>query len=867
LARLLLPRLSPTERKEMGEVVEARLEEARRRGDSSVRVWAHEFGDLCSAAGGEIRWALNGHSREGEGMMGGWGKDLSYAVRALRRRPLLMGVATLTLALGLGVASSVYTVVDQVLLRTAPYFGGAEILWGIEEEAPGSLQGASWPDYLDFKGRLSSFETLVAYQTGPGTLPAQGAVRPSQVTVGFVDPGIFDLTGVQTQLGRPLTPADDQAGAVPVAVLSHALWQERFGGRPDVIGASLAMDSLSYEVVGVLPRDQPLAQADLWTALGPYVRPLRGVHGLTVVGRLKAGVSREDALTEVQAVAAQLAEEYPDDNARRTATLQPYQAAVVGGADAPLLFALGAVGVLLLLVCGNVAHLLLVVGASREGEWAVRSALGASRKRLARQMLLESGLLAGVGLAGGLASAWVTVRVLVEAAPAAIPRIDEVSLDLRVVAVMLVVTLGVALLAGIVPALRIGRTDPAAAISQGGDRRVSRRRSGAFLVVGEVALATTLLVTSGLLVRSFQAMADVDTGVSTEGLVAVTLNPGFAFPDTEGILAFWEAVVTEVGEVPGVAAVNVDQAHPLAASWTSSYALQGTAAAADVNAAAPEARVRPVRPGYFEMVGIELVRGRDLSRDARLGAPGEVVVNEAFVRLELGDEEPIGRTIVKPSWWEDGPDEWTIVGVAEDTRFRGPVLDPDAAIYYPHAQFPFATMTLLVRFDEGPTVPGAIQEAVWRVDGSVPVPAFTDVDAVREARVAPQRFNAWVFGGFALAALVLAAVGIYGVMAWSVGRRTREFGIRLSLGAERGTILQDVLRNGLGLVGAGLVLGVVVSIFVGRLLESLLFGVAPSDPVTLTGALVVLGAAGAAAALLPALRATRVDPMRALREE
>ena len=799
--------------------------------------------------------------------MGGWGKDLSYAVRALRRRPLLVGADTLTLALGLGGASSVYTVVDQVLLRTAPHFGGTELLWGIEEEAPSSLQGASWPDYLDFKERLSSFESLVAYQTGPGNLPALGEARPIQITVGFVDPGLFELAGVQPQLGRPLTPADDQVGAVPVVVLSHALWQERFGGRPDVIGASLAMDSLTYEVVGVLPRDQPLADTDVWTALAPYVRPFRGVHGLTVLGRIRDGVDRGDALTEVQAVAAQLAEEYPDDNARRTATLQPYQAAIVGAADAPLLFALGAVGVVLLLVCGNVAHLLLVVGASREGEWAVRSALGAGQKRLVRQMLLESMLLASVGLVGGLALAWVTVRALVESAPAAIPRIEEISLDLRVVGVMLVITSGVALLAGIVPALRIGRTDPAAAISQGGDRRASRRRSGTLLVVGEVALATTLLVTSGLLVRSFQAVADVDPGVNTEGLVAVNLNPGFAFPDTEGILAFWEAVVTEVGNVPGVQAVNVDQAHPLASSWTSSYALQGTAAASDVNATAPEARVRPVRPGYFDMMGIELVRGRDLSREAELGAPGEVVVNEAFVRLELGGEDPIGRTIVKPSWWEDGPDEWTIVGVAEDTRFRGPVLEPDAAIYYPHAQFPFATMTLLVRVDGGSAVPAAIREAIWRVDGNVPVPSFTSVDAVREALVAPQRFNAAVFGGFALAALILAAVGIYGVMAWSVGRRTREFGIRLSLGAERSTILRDVLMNGLTLVGVGLAVGTTVSILMGRFLESLLFGVAPSDPVTLAGALTVLGIAGAAAALLPALRATRVDPVRALREE
>jgi predicted permease len=801
-------------------------------------------------------------------MMGGWRKDLSYAVRALRRRPLLVGAATLTLALGLGAASSVYTVVDQVLLRAAPYFGGTELLWGIEEEAPNSLQGASWPDYLDFKERLSSFESLVAYQTGPGNLPAQGEARPSQITVGFVDPGLFELAGVQPQLGRPLTPADDEVGAVPVVVLSHTLWQERFGGRPDVIGASLPMDSLTYEVVGVLPRDQPLGQTEAWTALAPYVRPFRGVHGLTVLGRIRDGVGREDALAEVQAVAAQLAEEYPDDNARRTATLQPYQAAVVGGANTPLLFALGAVGVVLLLVCGNVAHLLLVVGASRDGEWAVRSALGAGRKRLVRQMLLESTLLAGVGLAGGLALAWVTVRALVEAAPAAIPRIEEVSLDLRVIGVMLVITLGVALLAGIVPALRIGRTDPAAAISQAGDRRASRRRSGTLLVVGEVALATTLLITSGLLVRSFQAVADVDPGVNTEGLVAVTLNPGFAFPDTEGILAFWDAVVTEVGNVPGVQAVNVDQAHPLASSWTSSYALQGTAAAADVNATAPEARVRPIRPGYFDMMGIELVRGRDLSPDAELGGPGEVVVNEAFVRLELGDEEPVGRTIVKPSWWEDGPEEWTIVGVAEDTRFRGPVLEPDAAIYYPHAQFPFATMTLLIRVEGGAGgLPEAIRDAIWRVDGNVPVPAFTSVEAVREARVAPQRFNASVFGGFALAALVLAAIGIYGVMAWSVGRRTREFGIRLSLGAERWTILRDVLANGLALVGVGLAVGTVASILLGRYLDSLLFGVAPTDPVTLAGALAVLGAAGAAAALLPALRATRVDPVRALREE
>jgi putative ABC transport system permease protein len=804
--------------------------------------------------------------------------DLKYAVRSLRRRPGFVAVVVLTLALGIGATTAIFSVVNGVLLQPLPFEDPERLVRLEGMPTDGNTEkvgtGSSYPDYVDIRAGTSAFEHLAAIRGWMVTLTVPGA-EPQRIRTGLVSANFLQTLGVRPVLGRGFLPEDERPGAAPVTVLADGLWRGRFGGDPSVLGRTVTLDGVPTTVVGVLPRHARLTmEMQVWQPLVPgELEGERGAHRLGVIGRLRPGVPLARAEAEVRAVARRLEQQYPEDNAKRSARLVPLHESVVREARPSLLVLFGAVALVLLVGCANLASLILARASSREREMAVRAALGAGRGRLVRQWLVESVLLAAAGAAAGLLVAWAGVRAYLRWTPGSIPRGDEVGVDLPVLGFLLGTSLLVALVFALLPALQERGARSFAALRDGGRGSTGGRERGRVrdaLVVGQTALATVLVIGAALLIKSFWQLTATEPRFQPDGVVVAQLQLPLARYGSDSaakVTGFYARLRDEIAAVPGVRAVSLAYEHPLSEGWTSSHTIVGAPAVS--RGEEPESRVRPVWPGYFRAVGVPIVRGRDISDADVMDAPGVVVVNEAFVRRHFPNEDPIGRTLDRSGqWWPGQPTQFTIVGVVADEPFLGLANDADAATYYSHRQFPMNDMWLVVRAEGDPAqLAPLLRERIWRLDRDLPVERVATMRSIMGETVATPRFQAALLSLFAAVAMLLAAIGIYGTLSYGVAQRLGEIGIRMALGAGRGRIAREIVGRGVGLAALGIAIGVAGAFALTGTLRTMLVGVSERDPAIVAVVVIVLGVTATLAAWLPARRASRTDPAVALRND
>jgi putative ABC transport system permease protein len=805
-------------------------------------------------------------------------QDLRYALRTLVRWPGFTAVVVLTLALGIGANAAIFSVVNAVLLRPLPYSDPDRLVFVFGTPTDGDSakvgNGSSYPDFADFRTRSRSFSQLAAYSVRQTTVTGK-PFEPAIVSGSPVTANLFSMLGVQPLLGRSFLAEEDKPGAPVVAIVSAEFWQQRFNSNPNVIGSSISLNGTPATIVGVMPRrfTFPGATAVWYPAAEPNDPRTRGQHSYAILGRLAPGVPQATANREVAGIAKQLEMEYPGLNAKRSARVQAMSEAIVGNVRPQLMVLLGSVMLVLLIVCVNVANLFLARAAARAREVAVRTALGAGRSRLARQFLTESFVVTAIGSVLGLLVAYWGSKLLVSKAPRSIPRASEIGIDANVLLFLVGLAVLTAVIFGVLPALQMSRGMPIASLREGGRGMrggLARRGLRHALVVSEVALAVVLVVGASLLVKSFWKMQHVDPGFVPDRMLAVQIQlpqsryAGYA--DGDRVRAFYADLYGRIAARPEVQSVAVGMQHPLAPGWTSSFTIDGREP--PPAGQEPESSIRPVMPGYFRAVGAKLLRGREILESDGQGAPGVVVINEAFARLHFPNEDPIGRRIQRASWWKGMPASFEIVGIIADERFNGPRSAADPATYFSLAQFTFNDNWLLVRTKNDPAafVP-TLRQIVWSMDRDLPLENVRTMETILGETVADSRFNTALLSLFAVVALLLAAIGIYGVLAYTVAQRTSEIGIRMALGAQRASVLRLVVGNGLTLAIVGVAIGSGGALLATRALERLVFGVSTTDPGVFAFVGLALTAVAAAAAAVPALRASRVDPIVALRSE
>jgi putative ABC transport system permease protein len=802
-------------------------------------------------------------------------RDLVSARRRLQARPGFALLAVLTLATGIGGATAIYSVARAVVLRPFAY-GDPDrlvLLWQNDGPRGQPFVEMSYPMYRDWRDHNLVFADLAGMPSTSQSWVLTGRGRPVAVTGRIVTANFFSVLGVAPALGRGFVSADDRLGARRVAVLANSLWRERFGASPDVVGQTATLDGESFTVVGVMPAGFAYPRdALLWTPVVPAVGKIAeqpGVWWMSGLGRLRTGVSLEAARREMSA----LVEAYDREHFQAeglTAVLTPLAEAVLGPTRPALLSLLGAMGLVLLVACANVAGLQLVQLAERGREMAVRLTLGASPGRLARALFAESLVLSLVAGAVGVLVAVAAVPLLVALAPADVPRLREASVDGWTLAFAVASTMVSATLCGLAPMLAVRRrgltralADVSRTVTAGGGRLRS------ILVVGEVALAVVLLVGGGLLLRSFLALSQAPLGYETRGVLSVGAGvPRSISRDNPKRRAFLGELLRTVRALPVVESAAVVTLRPLSGTtgmdWP--FTVEGqTAKEAERN---PLLNFETVSPGYFETMGIPLKRGRGFTDDDREGHPGVVVISEALARRYWPGRDPIGKRIKIPLPPTEFDNAWlSVVGVAGDARYRE-LRATRLDLYMSYLQSDHAPQHLVVRTrGEVSVAAPLVRQAIERLDPDLPTPAITTMSQVVEDALGGARFAARLFSSFALLALLLSALGLYGLLAWSVRARTREIGVRVALGARPADVSRLVLGEGLALAGAGTALGLAASLAAARLLRSLLFGVAPTDAATLAAASAVLLATAAVACAVPLRRALGLDPAAALRHE
>jgi predicted permease len=817
-------------------------------------------------------------------------QDLCYAWRGLRRAPLFTVAAGSTLAIGIGATTAMFSVFNAVLFGALPYRHAERtvLIWNSYGASlpQASVSAAEFADFLDAPGR---FEAFAAVRPSPMNLTGPcggggGAVcDPERVNAYIVSPNLFDLLGAMPRLGRPFVPADGDETGQDVALLSDTLWRRRYGSDTAIVGRSVMLRGRPTVVVGVMPPDvrfpdeplgYPRERADLWI---PYRWEQmrtdgRGNQFLAVLARLPQGMPIDAAQDEVDRVADRFRQAFPNRYAREGVTWRiitvPLREQMVGDVRAALAVLFGAVGLVLLIACANVANLLMTRGAVRERELAVRTALGAGRGRLVRQLVTETGLVALLGAGAGLGLAQAGVILLRRLDAGAIPRLDAAGLDARVLVFTAALTLMTTMLVGLIPALRQARMHPQRALGDGGARGAGRsgirRGLRRLLVVGEVALAAVVLVGAGLVARSVTALQHAATGVQSEGVVTFQLSPPQTPYDTgDRLSALHERLIERLESLPGVTRVSAINPLPMSGDrWSGTFMIDGRPV--PEGQPDPHAELATVQPGYFEALGIPLIDGRDFTPADRRGAPAVVVIDEELARRHWPGERAVGRRLDT-----DGllPEVATVIGVVAHVRNGGPRDDGEPQIYLPHRQLTVRTVSYAIRAagQLAPVIEG-IRPAVQSVDPDLPVSRLGTMDVVAARVFARDRFNAILFGLFAAVALVLAVIGLYGVLSCQVAERMREIGIRLALGGRPGHVLRHVLGEGMALTAAGVAIGLATAAFVSRGVESLLFGIAPTDPATYAGIAGLLVLTALAGMWLPAHRATRVDPISVLRD-
>ncbi len=796
-------------------------------------------------------------------------QDVRYGARMLIKHPGFTMVAVIALALGIGANTAIFSVVNTVLLRPLPYRQPDRLMAVRSYQVPKHPDAPVSPgDFFDWRQQSQLFEGLAAYRTRSVTLLTGS--EPERLPAAQVTAGLITTLGVSPLHGRDFMAEEDQPNSGRVAIISYGLWQRRFAGDAKVVGQPVTINANAYTIVGVMPPGFkfPQPDIDIWTPLAfdDDERQSHTAHSIYVLGRLQPGVGVAEAQGEMETIAARLREQHADSNAGWYIRVVPMLDFAVARIKPALLLLLGAVGFVLLIACANIANLLLARAASRQKELAIRTAMGASRWRVMRQLLTESVLLALVGGALGVLLAVWGIDALLALAPDDLPRIDEVAIDRYALLFTLAVTIITGIAFGLAPALQASKPDLNEALKETGrgttgGRRRQRVRSA--LVVAEVALALVLLVGGGLMLRSFAKLMQVDPGFNPEQVLTANVSlPRKKYPEGSQQAAFYKQLTENVATLPGVQSVGGANAI-IFEDFILGLAVKGRP---PVNPGEmPITNYAAVTPDYFKSMGIRLIKGRFFAEADNADAPRVALINETLAKRYFPDQDPIGQYINVTI----GPETWRqIVGIVGDVKQAGLDQATPAQTYEPLWQAPTPFMTLVVRSDAPPaTLSAAIRGEVLKLDKEQPVSNIKTMEQVLAASVSQQRFSMLLLAVFAVVALTLAAVGLYGVMAYSVTQRTHELGIRMALGASSRDVLRLVMGHGLLLATTGVVIGLAAAFFLTRLMESLLFGVTATDPLTFVAIAALQMLVALAASFVPARRALKVDPMIALRYE
>jgi putative ABC transport system permease protein len=806
-------------------------------------------------------------------------RDIRYALRTLRKAPGFTAVAVLTLALGIGANTAIFSVVYAVLLKPLPFTNPGQLFTAFQANTQQGIAetGCSYPNFEEWRAQNHVFSELAGILAHQLTLTGRG--EPSVVNTSVVTPELFALLDVKPLAGRIFFSQDGKQGAAPVVLVSEELWRGKFGEDPKIVGTSINLDKRPFTVIGIIPVAfrTPFfnTKQEVWIPLVQdpvfsIFMPKRGVHLLPALGRLKPGVSVAQAQAEMDAISERLAREFPAENNGWTVRLVPLQKEIVGDVRTELLVLLGAVGLVLLIACANIANLLLTRATARSKEIAVRTALGAGRTRIIRQLLSETALLGLLGGGVGVALAYWGVKALSSLLPSDLPHMNPVRVDYFVLGFALLLSAIAGVAFGLVPAMFAANADIQTTLREGarsGESR-NRRHARSLLVVAEISLAMALLVTAGLLLRSFARLTSVSPGFDAEHIVKVDISlPQFQYSTPRQWAAFSEELLARIHSDPGlqdsavvvprpIADQNVDLPFDIVGNPPSSAGASRTASYVSIS------------PDYFRVMGIPLLAGRVFNQHDISSAPRVSIISEAMARLYFPNQDPLGKQITFGYPRGSGGSMREIVGIVGNVRDVALSKSPGAIMYVPFAQAPFWGANLVVKSSlSTSSVAAAIRQEVERIDKDLPVTDVAKMPDLIDASVAQPRFRMFLLGLFAVMALVLAATGIFGVISYSVSRRTNEIGIRVALGASRGAILRMILGETLRLTLAGLAVGVPCALGAARLVGHMLFGVSPHDLATLTIVAVLLAAVAAFAGYVPARRAMRVDPLVALRYE
>ena len=806
-------------------------------------------------------------------------QDIRYGARTLLKKPGFTAVAVIALALGIGANTAIFSVVNAVLLRPLPYKEPARLVavWETNEQLSSEFRNrneVAMSNFLDWRTQNDVFEGMVALVYTSFNL--SGESEPERIQGATVTSGFFQTLGVQPASGRAFLTDEETPSGARVVVISHGLWQRRFGSDPQLIGKALPVNGTEHTVVGIMPPDFQLdfpisRQVDMWSParVDPGTAN-RTAHYLYVLGRLKEGVSLEQAQMGMNIIARQLQHQYPETNAVNGANVVPLHRQLVGNVQSFIYILFGAVGFVLLIACANVANLLLARVAERRREVAIRMALGASRRRLIRQLLTESLMLSILGGLLGLLLTFWGVDLLVALIPSDVPRLQELRLHVPVFLWMLAISVLTGVLFGLVPALQASKPDLNDVLKESGGRAtggLQRSRIRSLLVVSEMALALMLLVGAGLMIKSFVRLQHVSPGFDSKNVLTMSISlPSRKYPEGRQSVAFYEHLFERIKAVPGIESVGGIDPLPLSDSnTTEGFIIEGQPALPMVER--PAAGERIISPDYFNAMRIPLIAGRALTDQDREDTPRALVINEALARRFRADGEAIGKRLSfsednsQPIWWE-------VVGVVGNVKHDRLDADAQPELYKSYRQSPKRFMTLVARTSSDPAgMVAAVRKQVLVVDQDQPVFDIRTMEQRLSKSIARNRFIMMLLGLFSVMALLLAAIGIYGVMAYTVTQRTHEIGIRIALGAQTSDVLKMVVKQGITLTMIGVAVGLAGALLLTRVMTSLLYGVSATDPVTFIGVAILLTSVALLACYIPARRATKVDPMVALRYE